>query len=122
MCWNDHFILLHELAHVWEALNVPAAKHEPFMDMRTDATSWASSDVAWAQQGREHAANVIAWGLLDNPYPISRTYPNDPDSMLTAFDFLTEVSPLHDGGQGVQEPDRQFFTTERANPSLESGR
>lgn len=122
MCWNDQFTLLHELAHAWEAHNVPTEKHEPFMAMRTDATSWASREVPWPQRGREHAANVVAWGVLEDPYPVPRTSPTDPESMRDAFRFLTGTSPLHDGGPGIQEPDRQFFSAARTNPPLESGR
>jgi hypothetical protein len=122
VCWNDRFILLHELAHVWASHHLPFAKHEPFMAMRADVISWASSEVAWAQRGSEHAANVIAWGVLEDPFPISRTYPNDPDALRDAFVFLTGMEPLHDGGPDIEEPDRQFFSTERTNPPLESGR
>jgi hypothetical protein len=122
MCWNARFILLHELAHVWASHNLPAAKHEPFMAMRADAISWASSEVAWAQRGSEHAANVIAWGVLEDPFPISRTYPNDPDALRDAFVFLTGIEPLHNGGPDIEEPDREFFSPERTNPPLESGR
>lgn len=122
MCWDSRFMLLHELSHVWEALTLSAGKHEPFMAMRSDVTSWAGLDVEWVQRGREHAANVIAWGLLENPYPISRTYPNDSDSLRAAFQFLTGTDPLHDGGRDIQEPDRQFFGPERVNEPLESGR
>jgi hypothetical protein len=122
VCWDDLFILLHELAHVWASHNLPSAKHEPFMAMRADAISWASSEVAWAQRGSEHAANVIAWGVLEDPFPISRTYPNDPDALRAAFVFLTGIEPLHDGGTDIEQPDRQFFSPERTNPPLESGR
>ena len=120
MCWNSEFVLLHELAHAWEAHNVPTGNHEPFMDMRDGVLSWASLDVEWSERGREHAANVIAWGLLEDPYPISKTYPNDPDSLLAAFQFLTDTHPLHDGGQPIQELDRSLFRG-RGNPPLESG-
>jgi hypothetical protein len=122
VCWNDRFILLHELAHVWASRNLPDAKHEPFLAMRANAVSWASSEVAWAQRGSEHAANVIAWGVLEDPFPISRTYPNDPDALRDAFVFLTGMEPLHDGGPDIEEPDRHFFSSERTNPRLESGR
>ncbi|MEN8235516.1 MAG: hypothetical protein ABFR89_11430 [Actinomycetota bacterium] len=122
MCWNDDFMLLHELAHVWEARNVPESKHEAFASMREDVTSWASPDVPWGQRGREHAANVIAWGLLEEPFPISRTYPNDPKSLIIAFSFLTGTEPLHDGGDPIQSPDRRFFRPDRVNSPLESGR
>lgn len=121
MCWNSEFILLHELGHAWEAHNVAASEHEPFMAMRDGVSAWAALDVTWAERGREHAANVIAWGLLEDPYPISDTYPNDPDSMLAAFRFLTGVEPLHEGGPPIQIPDRTLFEG-RSNPPLESGR
>jgi len=120
MCWNSEFILLHELAHVWEAHNVDASNHEPFMAMRDGVVSWAGLDVEWDERGREHAANVIAWGLLEDPHPISTTYPNDVASMREAFIFLTGVDPLHDGGPGIQHPDRSLF--DGSSPPLESGR
>ncbi len=122
LCWTDEFILLHELAHVWVSFNVRPAQHEPFMAMRNDVQLWASSQVPWEQRGCEHAANVIAWGLLEDPYPISRTYPNDPAALRSAFVLLTGTNPLHDGGPAIQEPDLGFFTADRSNPRLESGR
>lgn len=121
MCWNDSFILLHELAHVWEAHHVSHDRHERFMGLRDGVEFWASLEVAWDERGREHAANVIAWGLLQDPYLISRTYPNDPASMIDAFTYLTDVEPLHDGGPGVQQPDRSLYRG-RHNAALESGR
>lgn len=121
VCWYDSFVVLHELAHVWEAGNVPVEQHEEFMGLRDGVESWANVEVPWAVRGREHAANVIAWGLLDDPYPISRTYPNDVASMIDAFTFLTNVGPLHDGGTGVRHPDRSLIDA-RQNEPLESGR
>lgn len=121
VCWNSEFILLHELAHAWEYANVPVDNHGHFSEMRDGVESWGSPDDPWKAQGREHAANVIAWGLLDDPYPVSDTYPNDIASMVEAFHFLTGVSPLHDGGEGVQQPDRSRLGSDSASP-LERGR
>ena len=121
MCWNSEFTLLHELAHVWEAFNMTADQREPFMDMRDGVASWAGLDVAWESRGREHAANVIGWGLLEDPHPISRTYPNDVASMIEAFTFLTGQAPLHDGGEGIQHPDRTLFDGSPSAP-IRSGR
>ncbi|VAV98563.1 hypothetical protein MNBD_ACTINO01-934 [hydrothermal vent metagenome] len=121
MCWNDRFMLLHELGHVWGAINIPPSKHQPFMEVRRDVESWASLDVVWERRAREHAANVIAWGLLEVPISVSGTYPNDPVSMTSAFEFLTGRMPMHDGGVGVQVPDRSLFRG-RSNPRLASGR
>ena len=120
MCWSDAFILLHELAHAWEAHNLPKQRRQPFMALRSDVDSWAGAGVPWHQRGSEHAANVVAWGLLEDPYPISRTYPNDPDSLIEAFRVLTGVAPLHDGGSPIQQLDRSLYTG--SNPPLESGR
>lgn len=121
ICWNNGFLLLHELGHVWEAVNVPEDHHDRFEAMRDSVTSWAGLDVPWEARGREHAANVIAWGLLDDPYPISKTYPNDPASMTEAFEYLTGVEPLHDGGSGVQLSDRSLFSSDPDAPRV-SGR
>jgi hypothetical protein len=121
ICWNDRFILLHELAHAWDAHSLPEDRRGPFMALRKDVDSWTGADVAWERRGIEHAANVIAWGLLEDPYPISRTYPNDPDSLTQAFQLLTDVDPLHGGGYPVATPDRRLYQG-RANPPLESGR
>jgi hypothetical protein len=121
ICWNDSFILLHELAHAWDAHNLPEDRRGPFMTIRTDVDSWTGADVPWERRGIEHAANVIAWGLLEDPYPISRTYPNDPESLTQAFRLLTDVDPLHDGGSPVTTPDRSLYEG-RTNPPLESGR
>lgn len=121
MCWNNRFMLLHELGHIWEASNIPTERHAPFMDLRADVASWASLEVPWANRGREHAANIIAWGLLEDPYPIARTYPNDPASLAAAFVFLTGREPLHDGGQDTQCPDRRRYS-QRTNIARASGR
>jgi hypothetical protein len=120
MCWSDAFILLHELAHAWEAHNLSKYRRQPFMALRSDVDSWAGAEVPWHQRGAEHAANVVAWGLLEDPYPISRTYPNDSDSLIEAFRVLTGVTPLHDGGSPILHPDRSLYAG--SNPPLESGR
>jgi hypothetical protein len=121
VCWSNRFILLHELAHVWEAHALDEATREGFANLRDGVEGWYSPDVQWSGRGAEHAANVIAWGLLEDPYPVSRTYPNDVDSMLEAYRYLTGMSPLHDGGEGIVHPDRSLYQG-RTNPSLESGR
>lgn len=121
VCWNDAFILLHELAHIWEAHEVTDAQRQAFVPLRAGVTTWASREFGWAERGIEHAANVVAWGLLEDPYLVSRTYPNDPESMIDAYRLLTGSDPLHDGGAGVVMPDRSLYEG-RSNTPLESGR
>lgn len=117
ICWNSPFILLHELAHIWEHDHVTDATRQALTTMRSDIESWASLDVPWEHRGREHAANIIAWGLLEDPYPVSRTCPNDPDSLTAAYHLLTNNEPLHNGGPPIPQPNR----TQRTNPPLETG-
>ena len=119
LCWNDRFILLHELGHAWDAHNLTEDRRESFMALRAEVDAWTGVDVPWARRGLEHAANVIACGLLEDPYPISRTYPNDPENLIEAFLELTGVAPLHDGGSPIQVPDRSLFAG--SNAPLESG-
>lgn len=121
MCWDDRWLLLHELGHIWEATTVSTGVRNQFMHLRDGVESWANREDDWPERGEEHAANVIAWGLLEDPRIVSKTYPNDPQSMLEAFVLLTGVEPLHDGGPGVQMPDRSLFAG-RTNLPLESGR
>jgi hypothetical protein len=121
VCWDDAFIVLHELAHIWEAHRVDDEQRRGFSQVRDGVKAWASHDVSWNQRGIEHAANVIAWGLLEDPYLISRTYPNDPVSMINAYRLLTGSDPLHDGGEGIIEPDRSLYNR-RSNGPIELGR
>ena len=94
--------MLHELAHVWEAGSVSPDQQERFMGSRTGLSSWASPDDPWVEQGREHAANVIAWALMEDPVVVGRTYPNDRTSLEAGFTILAGRGPLHhDGGEPV---------------------
>jgi len=121
MCWNNEFMLLHELAHVWVEQNVPPTDRDSFTAMRDDVRGWAGTEVPWSERASEHAANIIAWGLQEKPYLISRTYPNDKDSLLEAFEFLTGSEPLHDGGRDMRAVDPASLV-DRPRPPLESGR
>ncbi len=98
VCWGSPFVLLHELAHVWEVRSVSSDQQRRFMETRIGVTSWADRNDGWAERGREHAANVIAWGLMEDPSVIGRTYPNDRESLEAGFEILTSRKPLHDSG------------------------
>jgi hypothetical protein len=62
------FAILHEFAHAWEAHAVSDTTRQQFLEMKGLA-KWRSSEVAWAERGMEQAAETIATGLLDRPYP-----------------------------------------------------
>lgn len=113
VCWGTPFVLLHELAHIWEATSVSENARAQFIDLRDGVRSWADPSDAWKDQGREHAANVVAWGLSDNPPVVGRTYPNDRVSLTEAFVTLTGRSPLHHEGGEPASIDRSVLPQER---------
>lgn len=66
MCSMDKHTLLHEMAHTWANENLTAGDREAFIRHLGLAT-WNDHDHAWDQRGTEHAAETIAWALLDDP-------------------------------------------------------
>lgn len=122
VCWGSEFILLHELAHVWEAGRLDPGAEAMFMRLRVgddgDALhDWADPALPWASQGREHAANVIAWGVMDEPTVVARTYPNDRESLVKAYTVLTGLSPIHtEGGEPVLVDRSEFASTRASEP------
>ena len=85
------FTLLHELAHAWDIHTLDDETRAKFLE-DAQATTWDNPD-HWHLAGGEHAANVVAWGLMNTRINQTRTRPFDFASMLKAFDVLT------DGGQ-----------------------
>ena len=86
------FTLLHELAHAWDMHSLDDETRERFLGI-ADADTWRNPD-NWNLAGGEHAANVIAWGLMDERINQTRTRPYDHNSMLEGFDILTGSEPL----------------------------
>ena len=60
--------LRHELAHAWEHHSVDDTTREAFMESQGLSTWW-NPDVEWEDRGGEQAAETIAKGLIDRPYP-----------------------------------------------------
>ncbi len=81
------FTLLHELAHAWDIYSLEEAVRHEFLGIAA-ATTWENHD-DWHLAGGEHAANVVAWGLMDVRINQTRTRPYDHTSMVEAFSILT---------------------------------
>lgn len=89
-------IVLHELAHRWCDAHLTAERREAFEGMR-GLSSW-NGNVDWKVRGYEQAAEIIAWGLGDDPLLPLIEGDRDPAALAAAFRLLTGVEPLTEGG------------------------
>lgn len=87
--------LLHELGHVWILEHVGSDTQQQLLDL-TGRESWDSLDVPWTDRGAEYAAEVFAWGLLEETVPLVRFGAPPCEELVEAFSMLTGASPLRD--------------------------
>jgi hypothetical protein len=83
---GPRFILLHELAHVWDHHTLSADIRDAFLEER-GLESWGGGE--WRLRGAEHLANVIAWGLDDQHTRPMSTAPCDNAGLYRAFAVAT---------------------------------
>ena len=89
--------ILHELAHVWERQNVDDATREAFLAQRgLDVWSEPSPSAAHdrSELGIEQAADMIAWGLLDEELLMVVIPDATPEDLQAGFRMLTGVDPI----------------------------
>ena len=55
---------------------------------------WTDQRFPPHEWGAEHAAEVVSWGLMDEPIPIIRIYDAEPPELSIAFDLLVDRPPL----------------------------
>ena len=56
--------ILHELGHAWTDHTLTEEARQRFLSIR-GLTSWADGPTPWESRGSEHAAEIIAWALMD---------------------------------------------------------
>lgn len=95
-------LMLHELAHAWAHHTLTAEDRAAFVQLR-GAESWRDQDDPWLERGSEHAAEVLAWGLMDVPVDLSHFEQSDERSLVVAFTMLTGVSPINDGSHPAHD-------------------
>lgn len=78
--------LLHELAHAWVDEHLDDDERAAFLDLR-GLDEW-SEPAPWYLRGGEHAAEIIAWALMDIDLPVLTVAPNDQASLRVAFELL----------------------------------
>jgi hypothetical protein len=81
-------IVLHELAHAWALANLDAGRQTRFLELR-GLTSWTGRGVPWDEQGREQAAEIVAWGLGDGTMLPMIAGDTGADALNEAFRSLT---------------------------------
>ncbi len=90
---DPQHILLHELSHAWIAQNVTAPTRDDFTEL-VGLDTWADPDTAWADRALEHAAETMAWGLIDTPLSLHSIGNPDPADLPGRFQLLTGQPPL----------------------------
>lgn len=94
ICDVTRWVILHEMGHAWTALHLTQQQRSRFVE-RWGLETWNSRETPWRLRGAEHAADTIAWGLVDESIgchssdgPIARR--------LLAFRQLTGVDSQRD--------------------------
>ncbi len=95
--------VLHELAHAWSFTFLAADDQEHWSEHRGLA-AWHDDNAAWWKQGREQAAEVIAWGLMSEAEPFLNTWVigENCEDLAASFRLLTRIDPLHAGNHSCR--------------------
>lgn len=88
-CRVNRKIVLHELAHAWDDTS-GAVNRDGLMNLRGVDVWFGGTEVPAQEQGSEHLAIIIAWGLMDPAARSAHGLPHNSDAELTeAFEFVT---------------------------------
>ena len=85
--------VLHELGHLWLRDHLADAQREEFT-RSVGLTEWSDPALPWAQQAREHAAETIAWGLMDHDMTLVEIGSPAGDVLTDRFAQLTGAEPI----------------------------
>lgn len=83
--------VLHELAHAWERVGLDTATRTAFLELR-DLDHWTANP-QWSRRGTEQAAEIMAWGLLDEPVDLVKLPNRSCAELLDAYRLLTGTEP-----------------------------
>lgn len=89
---NSRRLVLHELAHAWIDQHLGGTEQQAFLDYM-GLKDWYRADLPWDRRGVEQAAQVIAWGLMDEPIAPARLGDRSCAELAEAFQVLTGVTP-----------------------------
>jgi hypothetical protein len=88
-------LFLHEIAHVWDGYTLTDRRRAAFLQLRHLEEWWDNGSAQWHTYGAEHAAQIIAWGLIDRPIHIATIPDSSCLDLRTGYVLLTGRPPLH---------------------------
>ena len=80
--------VLHELAHLWMHENLNETTRGRFTE-HVGLDAWSDRGVEWPERAAEHAAEIIAWGLMDEPMQMVRIGDPAQDALQAGYRLLT---------------------------------
>ena len=92
--WEQR-VVVHELAHAWAHQHLSDATRDEFVALR-GVDSWHDEADRWDLRGDEHAAEIIAWGVSEIPFPIVRIRNVSCAELVAAYETLTGLQPSED--------------------------
>jgi hypothetical protein len=85
---------LHELAHAWDDAS-GAVDRQAFLELRGLSVWWGGTEMRSSEQGAEHLAEIIAWGLMGaDPRDVPQLPANSVYELTRAFATLTGMVPF----------------------------
>ena len=85
-------IAIHEIAHAWDHHTLGDAEREAFLSIRR-AKGWREGE--WVERGEEQAAEIITWGISDEPIGALWIDEKSCAELLAGYLALTGEQPLH---------------------------
>ncbi len=88
-------LVIHEIAHAWARHSLTDERRDAFQAVR-GWEHWHDYEAAeWYENGTEQAAEIMVWGLLDQPIKIMRINDAGCDQLDAGYRALTGAAPLH---------------------------
>jgi hypothetical protein len=84
--------LLHEMGHAWLRDEADDATRSRVLGV-SGRNVWSDSGVPWVDRGVEYAAEVMAWGLVDEPIRLEQLDNPPCEELVAAFEVLTGRGP-----------------------------
>jgi hypothetical protein len=88
--------ILHELGHAWMLDYADEEIRSRLLEL-SGREVWSDPGTAWTDRGVEYAAEVLAWGLADEPVRLVQLGDPPCEELTAAFQLLTGLPPLGRG-------------------------